>query len=103
MVPSLVISVGITAGAPSVVAVSSPRTSVAIGDFTVTDNGVGDTTITWPAGIFPQEVARSELTIDQDVGEMGGGTVVPVTNGVRVRTYRAAGARDLHFTVVRCW
>lgn len=96
----MVISVEIISGAPAVVAVSAPRTSVEIGDFTVTDNGVGDTTITWPARMFPQEVARPELSINEDIGEMVGGTVVPVTNGVRSAP-TAPPARDLHFTVTR--
>jgi hypothetical protein len=101
VVPSLVLSVEITAGAPAVVAFSCPRDDLEISDFTETDNGTGDTTITWPADTFPPELARPTVTINQDTGALVGGTVVSVTNGVRVRTYDGSGAEDLHFTVVR--
>jgi len=101
VVPSLILSVEFAGGAPAVVVASSPRSSVALGDFTVTDNGTGDTTITWPANTFPPEVTRPEVSINQDIGEMVGATVTAVANGVRVRTYRSAGAYDLAFTVVR--
>ncbi len=101
VVESLVLSVEIAGSAPAVVAFTCPRTGVDLDDFDVDDNGVGDTTITWPADMFPPELTRAELSINQDVGQMVGGSVVSVTNGVRVRTYDASGARDLHFTVSR--
>jgi hypothetical protein len=101
VVPSLILSVEITAGAPAVVAFACPRGDLEIGDFTVTDNGTGDTTITWPADTLPPELTRPELTINQDTGALVGGTAVSVTNGVRVRTYNASGALNLHFTVTR--
>jgi hypothetical protein len=101
VVPSLVLSVEISGGTPAVVAFTCPRDDLEIDDFTVTDNGTGDTTITWPADTFPPELTRPELTINQDVGALVGGTAVPVTNGVRVRTYDGSGAEDLHFTVMR--
>jgi hypothetical protein len=101
VVESLVLSVEFSGGAPAVVAFTCPRTGMGIDDFTVTDNGTGDTTITWPADTFPPELTRPELTINQDIGAIVGGTVVAVTNGVRVRTYQAAGAVDLHFTATR--
>jgi hypothetical protein len=100
-VESLVLSVEISGGTPALVAFTCPRDDMEIDDFTVTDNGTGDTTITWPADTFPPELTRPELTINQDVGGIVGGTAVSVTNGVRVRTYDGSGAEDLHFTVTR--
>lgn len=101
VVESLVLSVEFSGGTPAAVAFTCPRTGLELSDFDVNDNGVGDTTITWPADTFPPELTRPELTINEDIGEMVGGTAVSVANGVRVRTYRASGARDLAFTVTR--
>lgn len=101
VVPALVFSVEFTAGDPIIVSASGPRTSLVIADLTPTDNGVGDTTITWPANTFPPEVAGPEVSINEDTGALTGGNVVAVTNGVRVRTYNAGGPLDLAFTVTR--
>ncbi len=101
VVPSLVLSVEITAGTPAVVAFACPRGDLEIDDFDVDDNGTGDTTITWPADTFPPELTRPTVTINQDTSALVGGNAVAVTNGVRVRTYDGSGAEDLHFTVVR--
>ena len=101
VVESLALSVEFSGSTPAVVAFTCPRTGLEIADFTVTPNGTGDTTITWPADTFPPELARPEVSINQDIGEMVAPTVEPVTNGVRVRTYRASGAVNVHFTVTR--
>src|SRR4051812_25897275 len=47
------VSVRFWAGAPFVYKVAAPGTGIDAGDSTVTDNGAGDTSITWPANTFP--------------------------------------------------
>src|SRR5690606_34583815 len=59
--------------------------------FTVTDNGIGDTTVTWPAETFPAAVCSpTGLTVFHTT--IAYGVCEEVTNGIRVRTFDAAGA-----------
>jgi hypothetical protein len=97
--PVAVISVQFTAGVPSVELFTAMRTTLTIGDFTVDDNGNGDTTITWPANTFPPPVARPSVTVNEFHPFLTP-TVANVANGVRVKTYDNAGvATDVNFTV----
>lgn len=99
VVPFVAYSVHFASGTPSVVASTMPRSSVPV--FTPSHPGAGDTTITWPAGTFPPATLQPIAVLNQDVGELVGITAVQVTNGVRVRTYRATGgAADLDYTVL---
>ena len=94
------ISVEILAGVPAIVGVIAPGTNVLIASFDApTDNGAGDTTITWPDGTLPPASGKPEASMDTD-----GSYLAPyaqnVTNGVRVKTRNAAGAlTDGNFTV----
>lgn len=98
VMPACVICVKITAGTPSINKFSAPSGLVITGTFTVTDNGTGDTSVTWPANTFPA------LTFDS-FGGINGATigqmsVQDIANGIRVRTANAAGvATDLNWTV----
>jgi hypothetical protein len=94
------ISVEIIAGVPTIVGVTAPGTNVVVATFPApTDNGIGDTTITWPAGTLPPPSGKPDASIDTD-----GAFLAPwagnVTNGVRVKTRNAAGTlTDANFTV----
>lgn len=94
------IGVHFTGSTPAITQVTGPGEAASIGtSFTVTDNGTGDTTITWPAGTFPPSVLPPMVA--RNGGVVGGGIdVVAVTNGVRVRTWNGSNAgTDYDFTV----
>jgi hypothetical protein len=101
IVPFVAFSVQFFAGVPTIVAFTCPRRTgvLILGTTGVTDLGDGDTSITWPAGTFPPALLKPECTINEDIEELVGATIVSITNGVRVRTYNAAGLVDLAFTV----
>src|SRR5262245_28490702 len=61
-------SIRFTAGAPSVDVLSCCDDTLDASDFTITDNGAGDTSITWPADTFPVAAFRPVgLTLNEDV------------------------------------
>lgn len=85
------ISVTQTAGAyPATPLMQSCRPSEVTNEtFTVTKNGVGDVSVTWPAGTFPTPVARPRAHVVGDTPLLI--TAKPITNGARVRMQNAAG------------
>lgn len=73
-------------GVPFVNRATAAGSAVSRTTFTPTDNGNGDTTITWPANTFPPStVSPSGLTLLWTTRALG--VVEEVTNGVRVRTW----------------
>lgn len=96
--PLFVMSIEFSAGAPLVHSLGCIRTDKVSGDFTLTDNGAGDTSITFAAGTFPSAKAKPVAGLN---GSAAGFVVAdPISNGVRVRTFNsAAAAADLPFTV----
>ena len=99
MTEVLTLTVTFAAGVPSVSQFTASRTTVVIGDFTVTDNGTGDTTITWPANTVTTSTGGPVPGLnDTTVG--GGITASLVALGVRVLTWTgAATPADRDFTV----
>jgi hypothetical protein len=95
------ISIHFASGTPVVAGATGPGTEVVTSLFTVTDNGTGDTTITWPAGALP--IASPGLQASATINAVGAFclSAVYVTNGVRVRTYASTSgaAADADFTV----
>lgn len=68
------------------------------GTFTLTDNGVGDISITWPANTFPAALADPVASVTGATPAMI--AAEKITNGVRVRTKDAANAPvDVPFVV----
>jgi len=93
----LELSVRFSAGAPFIYKNVQLRTTSAT--ITVTDNGTGDTSLTWPANSFPAQILEPGGCINGDT--VGMIAIESITNGVRVRTLSSAGAAaDLPFT---CW
>ena len=91
-----------TAGAPAILQATGPRSTVAPGIFTVTDNGVGDTSITWAANYFPAHVCSP--TGFTFIGSATPTTafshqVEEITNGIRVRTFDGSTPTDLDFAL----
>ncbi len=90
IVPHTVVSVHIAAGAPAILLVASVRAGVVAGTFTVSDVAAGNTSVTWAAGTFPPAVALPMVSINTD-GSWLSPTIVPITNGIQVKTRNSAG------------
>jgi len=89
-------TVRFSAGVPSVHSQAQCRTAPVT--ITVTDNGTGDTSLTWPANSFAPSIVDPRVTVNGDTP--GYGTGEAITNGVRIRTFDTAGAAaNLPFTV----
>lgn len=90
--------IDILGGNPATVAaVRSPATAVTTGTLTVTRNGTGDHSITWPANTFPASIGYPEAKLVG--GVPGSATAQNITNGVRVKTFDATGtAQDYSAT-----
>lgn len=93
------ISIHVVSGTPGISLVGSARKGVVAGTFTVTDNGAGDTSITWAAGTFPPPIANPEVSVNTLASLAA--VIAPITNGVRVQVRNDAGAlTDGDFTAV---
>ncbi len=99
VLPAAVISVKFTTGTPSIDSFVAVRPGMTTPDFTVTDNGTGDTSITWAADTFPVPKTQPTVTINE-AGAFDAPVGVRVSNGVQVTTKDGAGsATDANFTV----
>ena len=99
VIPTAVISIKFTAGVPSVDLFSAPGNNVTLGTFTVTDNGAGDTSVTWPVNTFPAAVAQPTVSLNQDTN-LGAARAFAIANGVRIKTPNLAGTlTDAAYTV----
>jgi len=102
VVPLARICVTITGGVPAVSSVLAPGTNVGVGNFIVTDNGVGDTTISWLATVLPAVAGFPSVTQADDVEidrlrafytTLGG------NQGVRIKSKLGAAATDCNYAV----
>lgn len=94
--PSAILTIGFNAGTPFLDRLMTPSSTVVPSDFTVTDDGPGLTTISWPVGILPPTTCDPMVTPNQN------GTAsaeVTSTNEVLVRTLSAGSPTDLRFTI----
>jgi len=98
--PVAKISVTFPAGVPGITKFVAVGTLVGSGDITVTDIGVGDTELTWPADTFPvATVEPSACCLNEDVAALAP-VVTKIANGVKIKTRNAASAlTDIDFTV----
>jgi len=101
MSPIIRISIAFSGSTPSINSVVCVRNDILSANFTVTDNGVGDTSITWPASTFPASNTQPMATLNGGaVGAHAAPDVVAISNGVRVRTFDVdTSAADVPFTV----
>lgn len=96
VMPVAVLSI-VGGAAPTLLFFPNARTDLVNASFTVTRNGVGDVSITWPVDTFPTMVARPVAALNSGPGMIH---ATPITNGVRVYSYDSAGAAsDKDFTV----
>ena len=95
--PSARIQVEFAASVPSVTAVVALNTSLVPADFTITDNGNGDTSLT--ISKYVGETLRPiELSIVEDV-EIDRARVFPIAGGWRVKTKLGATGTDAAFVL----
>jgi hypothetical protein len=106
VIPLATVFVTISAGVPTVSGVLAPGSSVSTGSFTLTDNGAGDTTISWAATLLPTRSvgAKAFQTDDVEIDRIRavyGTASVPTANSpaVRVKTKLAAVGTDCNFGV----
>lgn len=101
-VPLVRIFVTITAGVPAVSSVQAPGSSVAVGSFTVVDNGAGDTTLHWVSTLLPS-VGGGACAFQTDDTEIDRIRAIYTTVGanpaVRVKTKLGAAGTDCNFGV----
>jgi hypothetical protein len=65
-----------------------------------TDNGVGDTSVTWPANTFPPfTISPNGLTLYSSSTQVVAGHVQKITNGIRVRTFVNGAAADVPWSI----
>ena len=100
LMPIAIFSVRFAAGAPVLDSFACAPTAPITATFTLTDNGAGNTTITWPAGTFPTAIVKPSVTITEDIAALTP-IALNVSNGVQVKTRNAASAlTDMAFLVL---
>lgn len=98
MVPLLRMSVEFTGITPTIHSFACVRSDAVSGSFTLTRTGVGVVEITWGATFFPAPNTKPSANTNWNAD--GRADAVPITNGVRIRTFDGAGAAaDIPFTV----
>lgn len=95
-------SIRFAAGAPFVFGQTSLTDGVLMSDFTITDHGVGDTSIQWVTAQFAPPLLDPSVSITGSVPGMASIEYIVIDGthaSVRVRTYDKTGtATDLPFT-----
>lgn len=91
-------TVKFAAGAPYIDKATFADSSLDPGDITVTDNGTGDTSLTWAAGTFPTAALEpTGLTIHET--HVTFPCAYSIANGVRVKTLDSLGnGADVNFS-----
>ena len=94
------IEVRFNTGTPFVNRCTGLGSAIATSTFSPADNSTGDTTITWPAGTFPDfEISPNGLTLYSSSTQVVAGHVEEVTNGIRVRTFVNGAAADVAWSI----
>jgi len=91
VVPNCLVTVHQVAGTYSVYSVSSLGTLITAPTFTVTKNGTGDVTLSWPAGTFPAPICDHEAQATGTTFALAMADSSTV-NQVRVRIFDNANA-----------
>lgn len=106
MIPLARVFVTISGGVPTVTSVMAPGSAVSTSSFTVTDNGAGDTTISWPVALLPSRAAGPIVSQidDTEIDRLRAYNVTvaePAANspGVRVKSKLGVTGTDCNFVV----
>ncbi len=98
--PVCKLEVRFSGSTPYVARAPALSSNVTLSTFTVTDNGLGDTTVTWPANTFPPTACSpTGLTLLVTTSAVRACDVEEVTNGIRVRTKAAGAGADIPWTI----
>lgn len=98
--PVGVIPVTFIAGAPIVGTPSCGNPAIVAATITPTDNGAGDTTLTWPANTFPNAICNPAVILNVTTGNWCMPRVIVGSNSVQVQTPNNAGTlADANFTL----
>lgn len=84
-------------GDPVVTDVRAVRSSILTTDFTVVDNGPGDTSITWAPSLLPPHFT-AVVSVASDVA-VSPPRAFPIANGVRAKTELAGVGTDANFVL----
>lgn len=94
--PVAILQVEQSAGTYSKIAATAQPSTVTTSTFTLTKNGTGDVSVTWPAGTFPSAIAKPKAHVTGNAPLLV--ATEAISNGARVRMQNAAGsATDSHF------
>jgi hypothetical protein len=95
------LEIDFSGGAPFVTAASGLGSGIKQSTFgTPTDNGTGDTTVSWPANTFPPfTISPNGLTLYSSSTNVVAGHVQKLTNGIRVRTFVNGAASDVPWSI----
>lgn len=96
---AITLAVTITAGAPAITDILfCVHPDVVIGDFTVTDNAAGDTSIVYTGDLLPPKKRPPQGAQTDDV-EIDRFRVFDITGGARVKSKLGASATDCNFVL----
>lgn len=97
--PACVMTIAFSAGAPYIDKLASASANLVIGDFTLTDNGSGDTTIAWAANKLPAMSTDPVATPNAIGGDTTAQVSVVSATSIRVQTYAGGVIADTRVTV----
>lgn len=99
VVAALKVSVRFSGGVPALYKFTCPTGNLSFGDITITDGGVGITTVSWPADILPPPVTDPLAGINSTVSGMVCASYASATS-VLVKTFDGTNAAaDRDFTL----
>lgn len=95
------ITISFSAGAPFIVHAQTASSLLVAADFTLTDNGTGDTTVAWAAGKLPAVGCDPGITLNRGAltGVLAYEMSLPTATSIRVLTRDDGTAADMRFTV----
>lgn len=97
---SVAISVTFSGSTPSIAGIMATGTNVDASAFTVTDNGVGDTTLSWTSGDLPPMTCSPMASLNGTTPALAPAASKPTATSIRIVTKDASNvAADLPFTV----
>lgn len=95
------LEIGFSGNAPYIAALTALGSAVSLATFgTPTDNGPGDTTVSWAADALPPAtISPNGLTLYSSSTQQVTGHVQKLTNGIRVRTFVNGAAADVPWSI----
>lgn len=98
VLPVFRLYVTVPSGTPTATAIKTLRDDLVIGDFTITDNGAGDTSITHTGGKLPSDSFPAKAYATGNAGDCTV-NVESIANGWRIRARVAGTLTDTPFVL----